>query len=149
MRVGPTSVRDVVREAPWLGIAMLGLVAMFALEHYVVHRQIILPALEITVDPPLWMWGTMFVPELVAFFAAGWRLRSWSAVAAYAVTGAMAREGFNYLLKLAEEPGHIDAFKDPFSDFALNTLEITVAYALVLGLAAWSGRGERRLLAGA
>lgn len=149
MRVGPTSVRDVLREAPWLASAMLGLVAMFALEHYVVHKQIILPALEITVDPPLWMWGAMFVPELVAFFAAGWRLRSWSAVAAYAIAGAVARELFHYLLSLAGEPGHINAFVDPFSDFAVNTLEITIAYALVLGLAAWSGSGERRLLAGA
>lgn len=149
MRVGPTSLREVVREAPWLGASMLGLLAMFALEHYVVHRQIILPVLEITVDPPLWMWGAMFVPELVVFFAAGWRLRSWSAVAAYAVAGAFLREGFHYLLTLAGEPGHVDAFRDPFSDFAVNTLEITIAYALVLGLAAWSGRGERRLLAGA
>jgi hypothetical protein len=149
MRIGPTHARDVLREVPWLCVAMLGVVAMFALEHYVVHKQIILPALEITAEPPLWMWGSMFVPELVVFFAAGWRLRSWSAVVAYAAAGAVTREGFHYLLALAGEPGHIDAFKDPFSDFAVNTVEIAVAYAFVLGLAAWSGRGERRLLAGA
>ncbi len=134
-------------ELPWLAAAMALLVLMFTLEHYVVHTQIILPALQITAEPPLWMWGSMFVPELVAFFAAGWRLRSWAAVVAYAAVGAMVREVFHYGLARAGEPGHIDAFKDPFSDFAVNTIEIAIAYALVLGLAAWSGRHEGRLLA--
>jgi hypothetical protein len=147
MRIGPRSALDVLAELPWLAASMAALVAMFALEHYVVHLQIVLPALEITAEPPLWMWGSMFVPELVAFFAAGWRLRSWAAVLVYAAAGAMVREAFHYELALAGEPGHVDAFKDPFSDFAVNTLEIAVAYALVLGLAAWSGRQEGRLLA--
>lgn len=147
MRIGPKRAGDVLAELPWFAFAMVALVAMFALEHYFVHRQIILPALEITAEPPLWMWGSMFVPELVAFFAAGWRLRSWAAVVVYAAVGAMAREAFHYWLARVAEPGHVDAFKDPLSDFAVSTLEIAVAYALVLGLAAWSGRGEARLLA--
>ncbi len=149
MRLGPTHARDVVRELPWICVAMVVLVATFALEHFIVHRQIVLPALEITAEPPLWMWGSMFVPELVAFFVIGWRLRSWTAVLAYAAAGAMVREGFHYLLALAGEPGHANALKDPFSDIALNTAEIAIAYAFVLGLAAWSGRSEGRLLAGA
>lgn len=149
MRLGPAHVHDVVREVPWLCVSMAVLVAMFALEHFIVHRQIVLPALEITAEPPLWMWGSMFVPELVAFFVVGWRLRSWAAVVAYAAMGATVREGFHAVLALAGEPGHVNPLKDPFSDFAVNTLEIAIAYALVLGLAAWSGRREGRLLAGA
>jgi cell division protein FtsW (lipid II flippase) len=148
MRLRPEHPLDVIRELPWFAGAMVGLAAMLCLEHFFVHKLIVLPTLEITAQPPLWMWGAMFVPELVWFFAAGWRLRSWSAVGVYAVAGAMLREGFDYLLARAAEPGHIDAFLDPFSDFAVNGPAIAIAYAIVLGLAAWSGRHEGRLVAG-
>jgi hypothetical protein len=145
MRWRPDHGRELLGELPWLGVSMLGLVAMFSLEHFVVHKQIVLPALEITAEPPLWMWGAMFVPELVVFFAAGWRLRSWAEVVGYAGAGAIVREGFHYLLALAKEPGHVNAFQDPLSDFAVYAPAIALAYALVLSLAAWSGRGEGRL----
>jgi hypothetical protein len=148
MRVKPEHSREVLDELPWLGLAMIGLVATFALEHFFVYKHILLSALEIVAEPPLWMWGSLFVPELVVFFAAGWRLRSWSAVVAYAAAGATLREGFHYLLARAGEPGHIDALKDPFSDFAVKWPTIAVAYVLVLGLAAWSGQREGRLIAG-
>lgn len=149
MRVTPRSPREILHELPWLAASLFGLVAMFVLEHFVVHKQIVLPALEITAEPPLWMWGSMFVPELVVFFAAGWRLRSWGAVGAYALLGAAAREYFHYQLARLGEPGHATAFGDPFSDFAVHWPAVTIAYVLVLGLAAWSGQHERQLLAGA
>ncbi|HEY6003713.1 MAG TPA: hypothetical protein VIV57_12620 [Anaeromyxobacter sp.] len=148
MRIRPEHPREVLDELPWLGLATIGLLVTFALEHFIVHKQIILPALEIVAEPPLWMWGSMFVPELVVCFAVGWRLRSWTAVLAYAAAGASLREGFHYLLARAGEPGHIDALKDPFSDFAVKWPTIAVAYVLVLGLAAWSGQREGRLIAG-
>lgn len=147
MRWGLERPRDALRELPWLTLSMAGLAATLALEHFFVYKQIVLPALEITAEPPLWMWGAMFVPELVAFFAAGWRLRSWGAVIAYASAGGTLREGFNYLLAHAGEPGHLDTFVDPFSDFAVHWPPIVLAYACVLGLAAWSGSREGRLLA--
>jgi len=148
MRWSPDHPREILSELPWLAFAMAGLVSMFALEHFIVHRQIILPALQITAEPPIWMWGAMFVPELVACFAAGWRLRTWAAVILYAVSGAVTREGFDFVLRIAGEPGHTNALRDPFSDFAVNGPAIAVAYAFVLGLAAWSGSGEQRLVAG-
>ncbi len=149
MRFRPESARAVLREAPWLLGAMAGLTATLALEHFVVHRQIVLPALEITAEPPLWMWGAMFVPELVWFFAAGWRLRSWSAVAVYAGAGATLREAFDYLLLRFGEPGHVAATTDPYGDLAVKWPAIVVAYGVVLGFAAWSRRQERSLVAGA
>ena len=149
MRLGPAHPREIVHELPWLAASMLGLAATFTLEHFFVYKQIILPALEITAEPPLWMLGAMFVPELVAFFAAGWHLRSWGAVVVYAVSGATLREGFHRLLARAGEPGYVETFVDPFSDFAVHWMPIAIAYACVLGLAAWSGSREGRLLAGA
>ncbi|HEY6101396.1 MAG TPA: hypothetical protein VIW03_18300 [Anaeromyxobacter sp.] len=148
MRLRPEHPREILHELPWLALAMIGLVAMLALEHYLVYKQIVLPALQITAEPPLWMWGAMFVPELVVFFAAGWRLRSWSDVGGYAIVGATVREGVHYVLARAGEPGHIDALRDPFSDFVVNWPAIALAYALVLGLAAWSGRQEGHLAVG-
>jgi hypothetical protein len=149
MRLRLPPPREALDELPWLGLAMVGLVTTLALEHFFVYKQIILPALEITAEPPLWMWGALFVPELVVFFASGWRLRTWTSVVAYAAAGATLREGFHYLLARAGEPGHIDALKDPFSDFAVKWPTILVGYLLVLALAAWSGRHEGRLIAGA
>lgn len=149
MRLKPEHPREILHELPWLAVSLAGLAAMFTLEHFFVYKQIVLPALEITAEPPLWMWGTMFVPELVVLFAAGWRLRSWSAVAAYAIAGSTVREGFHYLLSRAGEPGYVSTFVDPFSDFAVHGPAIAIAYACVLGLAAWSGRREGRLLADA
>jgi hypothetical protein len=148
MRIHPEGPREVLREVPWLLGAMVGLLATLLLEHYVVHRHIVLPALEITAEPPLWMWGSMFVPELVWFFAAGWRLRSWAAVTVYAGSGATLREAFDYVLVRLGEPGHLSTHKDPYSDLAVNWPAVLIAYAVVLGLAAWSGRHERTLVAG-
>jgi hypothetical protein len=148
MRFKPEHPREALDELPWLGLAMVGLVTTLVLEHFFVYKLIVLPTLEITAEPPLWMWGSMFVPELVVFFASGWRLRSWSAVAAYAAAGSTLREGFHYLLARAGEPGHIDGLKDPFSDFAVKWPTIAVGYVLVLGLAAWSGQQEGRLVHG-
>ena len=114
-----------------------------------INRLFIPSILNPPAEPPLWMWGALFVPELVVFFASGWRLRTWPSVVAYAAAGATLREGFHYLLARAGEPGHIDALKDPFSDFAVKWPTILVAYVLVLALAGWSGRHEGRLIAGA
>jgi hypothetical protein len=149
VRFRPESPREILRELPWLAGAMAGLAVALFFEHFFVHKQIVLPALEITVEPPLWMWGAMFVPELVWFFAAGWRLRSWSAVLVYAGAGATLRQAFDYLLVRFGEPGHVTLVRDPYSDLVVRWPAIVVAYVLVLGLAFWSKRHEGSLVAGA
>ena len=149
MRLRLGSPRELVAELPWLGLAATGLVVTFALEHFVVHRQVVLPALAVTPQPPLWMFAAMVVPELVVFFAAGYRLRTWLAVAMYAGVGGLLRGGFQLLLAILGEPGHTEALQRPFSEYALTTPAVTIGYLLVLGLAAWSGEDERRLGGGA
>lgn len=149
MRLRLGAPRELVTELPGLGLAAAGLVVTFALEHYVVHRQIVLPALALTPQPPLWMFAAMVVPELIVFFVAGYRLRTWLAVAMYAGVGGLLRGGFQLLLAVLREPGHVDALQQPFSEFALTTPAVTIGYLLVLGLAAWSGEDERRLAGGA
>lgn len=143
LRLG--SPRDVVAEVPWLTSTMLALLATLALEHFLVHRQIVLPTLALTARPPFWMYAAMIVPELVVYFVAGYRLNSWVTVIAYAGVGGVVRSAFQALLRFAGEPGHVGPVFDGFSEFALTTPLVAVGYLLVLGLAAWSGEDERRL----
>lgn len=138
------SLRDLVTELPWLAVTVLALVATLAVEHFLVHRQIVLPTLAFTSRPPFWMYAAMVVPELVVFFAAGYRLRTVLALAMYAGVGGIVRSGFHFLLLLAHEPGHA-ATTDGMSEFAMTTPLVAIGYLLVLAVAAWSGEDERRL----
>jgi hypothetical protein len=149
MRLRVGSPRELVAELPWLGGTMLALLATLSLEHFVVHRQIVLPTLALTPTPPFWMYAAMVVPELALFFAAGYRLRTWLAVVMYAGVGGLFRSGFHALLRLAAEPGHVDAVRGPLSEFATATPLVAVGYLLALAVAAWSGEDERRLAGGA
>jgi hypothetical protein len=137
--------RDVFAELPWLTSTMLALVATLALEHFLVHRQIVLPTLALTARPPFWMYAAMIVPELVVYFVAGYRLKTWTTVIVYAAVGGVVRSAFQALLRVAGEPGHVGPMPEGFSEFALTTPFVAVGYMLVLGLAAWSGEDERRL----
>ncbi len=144
MRLRLGSLKELVAELPWLGGATVALLAMLALEHFLVHREIVLPTLALTSHPPFWMYAAMVVPELVVFFAAGYRLRTWLTLAMYAGVGGIVRSGFHWLLQLAHEPGHVAA-NDRMSEFAMTTPIVAIGYLLVLAVAAWSGEDERRL----
>ena len=74
-------------ELGWLAIMLLALAAALAFEHWVVHLQMLLPALAQGAVPP-WVFGSMFVPELVTCFVSGWRLRSTRWIVAYAICAA-------------------------------------------------------------
>ena len=91
MRLRLGSPRELLAELPWLGATTLALVATMSLEHFLVHRQIVLPTLALTPHPPFWMYAAMIVPELVVFFAAGYRLRSGLVIAMYAGVGGLVR----------------------------------------------------------
>jgi hypothetical protein len=145
MRLRLGSSQELVSELPWLGAATLALVGTLAVEHFVVHRQIVLPTLELTAYPPFWMYAAMIVPELVVFFAAGYRLRSWLSLAMYAGVGGVVRSAFHLALEIAREPGHVGSIHEGFSEFAMTTPVVAIGYMLVLGVAAWSGEDERRL----
>ncbi len=145
MRLRLGSLADLVTELPWLAATALALVATLAVEHFLVHRQIVLPTLAFTSRAPFWMYAAMIVPELVVFFAAGYRLRSWVVLAMYAGVGGVVRSGFHYLLELAHEPGHVAVAHERMSEFAMTTPVVAIGYLLVLAVAAWSGEDERRL----
>jgi hypothetical protein len=144
MRLRLGSPRELVTELPSLAMTATALVAMLAVEHFVVHRQIVLPTLALTAQPPFWMYAAMVVPELVVFFAAGYRLRTLLALAMYAGVGGVVRSGFHYVLQIVNEPGHA-ASSDRISEFAMTTPFVAIGYLLVLAVAAWSGEDERRL----
>jgi hypothetical protein len=133
--------RDAVdRELPWLALTMGALGLALAFEHWVVHRGVVLPAIDADGFAPPWVWGALFVPELVVLFATGWRLRSWTLVALHAGLAAGVRELFHVLLLVLREPGHTSTVT--VSEFALKAPVVALAYLLVLGLASASGREE-------
>src|SRR5512133_2697992 len=144
MRLRLGSPRDLVSELPSLAVTTIALVAMLAIEHFVVHRQIVLPTLALTAQPPFWMYAAMIVPALVVFFAAGYRLNTVVALAMYAGVGGVVRSAFHYVLQIVHEPGHAAA-SDRISEFAMTTPIVAIGYLLVLAVAAWSGEDERRL----
>lgn len=138
--------RDLVAELPWLAATLVALVATLALEHYVVHLQIVLPTLALTATPPFWMYAAMVVPELVVFFVAGYRLRTVAAIVMYAGVGGLVRGAFRLALHLTSAPGHLGALPhDRYTEFATRTPVVAIGYLLVLAVAAWSGEDERRL----
>ncbi len=145
MRLRLGTLDDLVEELPYLGGATVALVAVLAIEHFLVHRQIVIPTLALTAHPPFWMYAAMVVPELMVFFAAGYRLRTLLALAMYAGVGGAVRSAFHWLLQAVHEPGHLAMSHETISEFAMTTPVVAIGYLLVLGVAAWSGEDERRL----
>jgi hypothetical protein len=136
------SARDHValRAGGWLGV----LVAALIVQHFVVHRGVILPASATPEGVPPWAWAALFAPELLACFAAGWRLRSWKLVAMYAALATLVREGFFFLLHLVNEPGHETGLASR-PDAALTPPIVALAYLAVLVVASLSGREDAQL----
>ena len=130
----------VLRTVAWLG----ALGAALVVEHFVVHRGVILPAIEATGSVPPWAWAALYAPELVACFVAGWYLRSWALVAVYAVLATLLRERFYLLLHALCEPGHESATA-PRAEFALAAPLVAIAYLVVLVVASLSSREDAEL----
>jgi hypothetical protein len=149
MRLRLGSAIDLLSELPSLGATMLALLATLVLEHFFVHRLIVLPTLAFTPHAPFWMYAAMIVPELVVFFVAGYRLRTWATLVMYAGVGGLLRGVFHLALELAREPGHVGGVHERFSEFAMRAPLVALGYLVVLAVAATSGEDERRLAGGA
>jgi hypothetical protein len=132
------------REAGWLALTLAGLAATFTFEHWVVHREVILPTLQATGSVTPWMWGALLAPEMVVAFVAGWRLRGRGLVVVYALAAGALREAFEYALVRLGEPGHEQAFTEA-SEFAFGTPLVAVAYLVLFTLASASGRTDEAL----
>jgi hypothetical protein len=129
-------VRHSLRLLGWLGVSIVALV----LEHSVVHRGVVVPAIESTGTVPPWAWVALIAPELVACFAAGWRLRAWRLVITYAALATAIRTAWYSLLAAAGEPGH-----GALRESALRTPLVGIAYLLVAGIASCSGKEIARI----
>jgi hypothetical protein len=130
----------VLRTATWLGALAIALM----IEHFVVHRGVIVPAVQVTGSVPIWAWAALYAPELIACFIAGWQLRSWTLVGVYAVLATILRERFYLLLHLLGEPGH-QAASAPRAEFTLAAPIVAVAYGIVLVVASLSSREDAEL----
>lgn len=132
-------------ELGWWLLTAGALVVAHVFEHFVVHRGVVLPSVAITGTVAPWMWATLFAPELVVCFIAGWRLRSFGLVAIYAAAAAVIREAMQLGWYVLREPGHETAFVVPSHELAVRTPLVVAVYLLVIAVASSSGREERAL----
>ncbi|BDG06044.1 hypothetical protein [Anaeromyxobacter oryzae] len=127
---------DRVREYALLGVTVFALSAATAVEHFVIHRQVILPVIAEGVPPAPWMWGALFVPELVVCFLAGWRLRGPAAIISYAIAAALHRAAWAWMLARTHQPGHEMAA----GAFGFELVAAAVLYLAVFWVASASAR---------
>jgi hypothetical protein len=125
---------DRVRECALLGITVAGLFLANALEHFIIHRQVLMPGIAAGVPPAPWMWAAMFIPELVVCFAAGWRLRGPLAVLTYAAVASAHRGVWMWVLARSHEPGH------SFSAPSVEIVAALITYVAVFWVASSSSR---------
>jgi hypothetical protein len=127
---------DRVRAYALLGITVAALSAATALQHFIIYPQVIAPATAGGFAPAPWMWGALFVPELLVSFAVGWRLRGAAAIILYAVVAALHRTTWGFALARADEPGHPTS---P-SPLLIELVAATVLYLAVFWVASASAR---------
>jgi hypothetical protein len=144
METGAAARSGTAREAGFLGLTLVALLAALGVEHWVVHRGVLLPSIELSGHATPWMWGALFAPELMVAVVAGWRLRSAPLVALYAVAAAIVREAFELALARLGEPGHREAHVG-VSEFAISAPLVAGAYLAVFAFASACGRDDARL----
>jgi hypothetical protein len=130
----------VLRTSSWLGALALALIV----EHFVVHRGVILPSLEVTGSVPPWAWAALYAPELVTCFVAGWNLRSWTLIGVYALLATLLRDRLFLLLSALGEPGHVAA-TSPRAEFGPAAPLVALTYVVVLVVASLSSREDAAL----
>jgi hypothetical protein len=142
--MGSGRARTAWREAGWLALTLVSLTLTLAFEHWVVHRQVILPSLAATGAVLPWMWGALLAPEMVVAFVAGWRVRGLRVLVIYALAAAVLREAFELELARMGEPGHGPP-GTPISEFAFGAPFVAIAYFVLFAFASASGRSDEAL----
>jgi hypothetical protein len=133
------------RELPWFAVMAGALLATFVFAHWVVRRDVILPSVATGGAAPPWVWAALYLPELVAAFMIGWRLRSWPMVLLYAGGAAVVREGFHAAMHWAGQMPHPRVFASGALEIAVAVPLAVLAYAVVFAVASASGREDARL----
>lgn len=128
------------RELRWLGLTLGALALAISFEHFVIHREVIQPAMRAYTTVPPWMWGALFLPEMAVCVVAGWRIRSLTWLAIFAAAGGILRELIFHTLGLAAEAGHAEAAFSPGVSFSRGVLLVGIAYFLIMGLASMTAR---------
>jgi hypothetical protein len=118
------------------------LTAALAFEHAVVHRRMIAPVLAAGLPVPPWAWATLFIPELVACFLSGWRIRGWLELAAYTAGATALRAVTSFGLGWPGPPLARDGDATGASTPEATALSavFAVAYLLTFALASSSAR---------
>jgi hypothetical protein len=129
--------RDHVRELAVLGAVVAALSAASAFQHLIIDQEILYPALAAGADVAPWMWGAIFVPEMLVCFAAGWRLRGPRRIVLYAIVAALHHAAWSWGLARAHAIGH-----PPLGALALarETAASAVLYLAVFWIASASAR---------
>lgn len=127
-------------ELRWLGLTLGALAIAIAFEHFVIHREVVLPTLQATGSIPPWMWGTLFLPEMTVCVVAGWRIRSLSWLAVYGLAAGLLRETVFHAFALSAEAGHAETMVAPGIPFGRGALLVGIVYFLLFGLASMTAR---------
>ncbi len=127
------------REVRRLGLTLGALALAIAFEHFVIHREVLQPAMRAYTTPPPWMWGALFLPEMAVCVVAGWRIRSLTWLAVYAGACGILREIIFHSLGLPVA-GHAEAAFGAEVPFSRGALLVGIAYFLILGLASMTAR---------
>jgi hypothetical protein len=129
------------RVLQFAGMAV-ALSAALAFEHAVVQRRMIAPVLAAGLPVPAWAWATLFIPELVACFLSGWRIRGFAELAAYTAGATALRTFTTFGLGWPGPPLAGEAGRGPAAPaaVAVQALVFAVAYLLTFALARSSAR---------
>ncbi len=128
------------REVRRLALTLAALAIAIGFEHFVIHREVIQPAMSAYTTLPPWMWGALFLPEMAVCVVAGWRIRSLTWLAIYAAAGGVVRELIFQGLGLTVNAGHAEAAFSARMPFSRGALLVGIAYFLILGLASMTAR---------
>lgn len=127
-------------ELRWLGLTLAGLMLAIGFEHFVIQREVIQPAMRAASSVQPWMWGALFLPEMVVCVVAGWRIRSLVWLAIYAAAAGLLRETVFHAFALAPGADHAEDALAHGISFGRGALLVGVLYFLVFGLASMTAR---------
>jgi hypothetical protein len=125
---------------------LLALATALAFEHWVVLRRMIAPVVEAGLPVPAWAWATLFIPELVACFLSGWRIRTFAELALYTAAATLLRAVATFFVG---GPGPLGAGPDGHAQGTVSATArvgraavFAVAYLLTFALARSSARAR-------
>lgn len=127
-----------------LAVFLLALVGALLFSHFVIYRGVILPELPTRRSVPTWMWAAVLAPEALVALAGGVGLRTWKAVALYAVTASATRLAVTFVFAAAGYPGYVKGLEAPVLRVVLGLPFLSVVYGALIAAGSQDSRAAAR-----